>query len=116
MPRAGNLNESEEDFVTLMPSGVSLLLSEVPGAWFCPGEAVIAVAHRRRVPLSRFGLLARLKEFFLLFFFELFNALNETLLFFFRLLFTDSRGRDGLGPHHAEHTSHPTKKITETNT
>ena len=75
MPRAGNLNESEEDFVTLMPSGVSLSLSEVPGAWFCPGEAVIAVAHRRRVPLSRFGLLARLKEFFLLFFFELFNAL-----------------------------------------
>ena len=73
-----------------------------------PGEAVIAVTHRRRDPLCLFGLLVRLKEFFLLFFFELFNALNETLLFFFRLLF--------LGPHHAEHTSHPTKKITETNT
>ena len=87
MPRAGNLNESEEDFVTLMPSGVSLALSEVPGAWFCPGEAVIAVAHRRRVPLSRFGLLVRLKEFFLLFFFELFNALTKRCSSFFDFCF-----------------------------
>ena len=31
-------------------------------------------------------------------------ALKRWLLFFFRLLVLDSRGRDGLGPHHAEHT------------
>ena len=60
MPRAGNLNESEEDFLTLMPSGVSLALSEVPGAWFCPGEAVIAVVHGRRVQLCLLDLLVLL--------------------------------------------------------
>ena len=31
-------------------------------------------------------------------------GLKRWLLFFFRLLVLDSRGRDGLGPHHAEHT------------
>ena len=35
----------------------------------------------------------------------------ETLLFFFRLLLVGSGGRDGLGPHHAEHT--PSRPIWE---
>ena len=35
----------------------------------------------------------------------------ETLLFFFRLLLLGSGGRDGLGPHHAEHT--PSRPIWE---